>query len=908
MTINTTTDPIHDDIHSNDSFSCISTAQALYQTAASQISTVSTPETLYNLLEKIHSLVTGIQRNGLAIESMVDASALETIALLSLAKSESNHLIYLSEFKCINLLFKSVFHVLESTKKLIRTSNTKPTTEHAKTRNNPCITDEHMGQLQKIYSSASIAAENLMASVGESANSINLSAKEWPAILMLMLQFVEFAHVEHDFALLNHGWKHIGILLAANTQLMPNEALGVICMEHLDTATRRLTLLPLLSNDHHTCPEKSLSALCSLAKFFLAHLNHLIKIMATVNMLSKISSVFTSAVANILFVVTQCTLDGMRGPDSVLLQSVYTTLQFYIHSVNQYNESHNPQSDQNNLDTLVDAYDKTNTVQHSVSAGTYYAVKALLCTCTLPMTINSRRSLPWMNRIEQIFHALESSDSRLLVLPIHEAQPMYTDILVSFCVFSHGLDRVSEWPQFEHIFWRIFFNCTQSTTWLLITEFFGHVSRNTKSTKDGYTFAKTMVSALIPRLASTSPLFPRMTRLACLLGLDSSAIVLKSNPFLSPKTLMPDSSALLLSISTNADLVKCLCQFELIQPFSTTQQYQLGVNDQNMASLINLLYCIWTRLCHCLDTESDVSYAVVEFQRLALVAVPLARIIEWDFLKTLSHQFPLSCKSFKQVFGADNETFKNVISKPLLLYIEGASGALEHSKSMNNPGEAFCLTIKACIALTDLACSISAKFDTSQAYRILCSFDVWMETDVSDSTLVFHVLRFIRLTATHRFNSLVEVSRILDRIMQSKNSDWVTIHTATQTAIAFASVSPIGAPKLSAVSRSLVQELLSRSAVKPKSMRLASTVAADTLLTIKGYNLKSHLIGPITLSTGSVSTLASDRLSSHSNSNLMEVLSALDKCLQSKPKSRLNRIERQSLQQMADQLRLYFTD
>ncbi|KAJ1341588.1 hypothetical protein BSLG_003861 [Batrachochytrium salamandrivorans] len=290
----------------------------------------------------------------------------------------------------------------------------------------------------------------------------------------------------------------------------------------------------------------------------------------------------------------------------------------------------------------------------------FYTVKSLFLAGSLQTGSNNQKDLDILRSthptntdiIHTLMTTLELSDARLLVYPYMDSQSIYTDILVAVSVHMHRQDAAITWPILERILWQWLLKCTLPTTWLLIADVFGHIHRYSPKALSEYP-SRSLVIALTSRLCPGSPLASRIRYLAQRLNINIDTAVADAEILL----LTPYAHTRSADKLSNTHLANCLVQWQGLprKNHSDHRQGSVSANENNgvgpwtkfqdslLADMIDVLAAIWTHICSCLDIESDVDCAVREFQRLTLVAVPLARISEWNLSLALCRRFPEIC-------------------------------------------------------------------------------------------------------------------------------------------------------------------------------------------------------------------------------------------------------------------------
>nr|KAJ3421476.1 hypothetical protein HK105_003369 [Polyrhizophydium stewartii] len=208
---------------------------------------------------------------------------------------------------------------------------------------------------------------------------------------------------------------------------------------------------------------------------------------------------------------------------------------------------------------------------------------------------------------------------------------------------------------------------------------------------------------------------------------------------------------------TNEDLVAHLRRWETAVLDASALSAAPQTMDADLAAFLGILVKLWLHLCNQLDTEDDPSRAVEHFQRLHIIATPLARIASAP-LDAHRRRFPLAVAAVAAL--------RDPVVDPLVLYIEGTSGALEHAQAMADPSTSIMLQVE----------------------RILTAMAEWCQIMPQQHLPVCYMLDFIGAVASRSFADLSTVSVIFETLLQS--TDWMAAHLASETAVAFASVSP----------------------------------------------------------------------------------------------------------------------
>ncbi|KAH6586932.1 hypothetical protein BASA61_006420 [Batrachochytrium salamandrivorans] len=849
---------------------------------------------MHNLAMDLHHHTVALANNKntsfLQTQSQIAASILSVVELICSIRGSDQHAVYLSLAQDTCLVCNSVLAILKSLKLMSRYKS--DTSLQTQGRDH----DSLIQDIQIFYKTASkIAIETLMTDICDRIRSGSELSKE-PAIctlLMHILKFTSFAYTENDMFLLNHGWRCVDVFLVSSTTPPSSRELCDLVLKSLEEATCQL------AQKHHPSNttmlnERSLAAHAVLAKFFLAHFNHLMKNFHASCILQNTVSLFISTISNILFVVTRCTLTGAKSPNATLFSSICTTIQYFLNTTMTMLGDSTSQPGHASVSLLIANAEPPETFP---APRVFYTVKSLFLAGSLQTGSNNQKDLDILRSthptntdiIHTLMTTLELSDARLLVYPYMDSQSIYTDILVAVSVHMHRQDAAITWPILERILWQWLLKCTLPTTWLLIADVFGHIHRYSPKALSEYP-SRSLVIALTSRLCPGSPLASRIRYLAQRLNINIDTAVADAEILL----LTPYAHTRSADKLSNTHLANCLVQWQGLprKNHSDHRQGSVSANENNgvgpwtkfqdslLADMIDVLAAIWTHICSCLDIESDVDCAVREFQRLTLVAVPLARISEWNLSLALCRRFPKSAAKWDTLLS-ESATSTNIVV-PLVLYIEGASGAIEHSLTMRDADVALCLTLKSCIALVDLACGLLGKLTVDQIHRLLISFDGWLHVDSPNPMLVDMVLVFIQRSASRNLHHLEEISRIIDRTMQLRQSSWLIIHHACQAAIAVASVSPLGAPKLSPSSRALVQALLSGVSTTTTHPLIATTINPDEITTLTGCTLGSMMLPHIPME----------------GNELIDALATLQTCLESTPLRNVGPHEQTSMQRV----------
>ncbi|KAL2917971.1 hypothetical protein HK105_202385 [Polyrhizophydium stewartii] len=601
-----------------------------------------------------------------------------------------------------------------------------------------------------------------------------------------ILRVCGYCVAERDFNLLNHAWKAAAQLLLVHRThpQIQDWCLRVVTQMHADVAVA--VRQPHLATD--MIPDSAKATFCTLAKFFLTHLISLIKQFQRLLIQPQFVSLAADIIVNIGCFVSQDGLFGRPEADSTLFATVHSAVAVLLHALDL-------PAQLGVLVALADAgtqqpVERTNAIRAFALASGMRHVHA----GTLRQAQPANASV--LGLVSKLFAVLDDADPTFLVLVASDKASLYSEIVVSLGMVAHSVDPAS-WPLLERELW-------------LPAAFEG--------------YRTTLLPTLMSRLAPGSPLFARLRGLR--MRISASPL-----PF-DTSLLLPASLAV--NRMTNEDLVAHLRRWETAVLDASALSAAPQTMDADLAAFLGILVKLWLHLCNQLDTEDDPSRAVEHFQRLHIIATPLARIASAP-LDAHRRRFPLAVAAVAAL--------RDPVVDPLVLYIEGTSGALEHAQAMADPSTSIMLSARAASALTQLATAIAACLSQQQVERILTAMAEWCQIMPQQHLPVCYMLDFIGAVASRSFADLSTVSVIFETLLQS--TDWMAAHLASETAVAFASVSPngillAGGTVLSSI---LLQPLATAPTRSSSSSSSSESSQASSSLAASLAAVRAHLMG-----------------------------------------------------------------
>ncbi|KAI8929900.1 hypothetical protein BC831DRAFT_441545 [Entophlyctis helioformis] len=624
--------------------------------------------------------------------------------------------------------------------------------------------------------------------------------------LKYTLAICELAHTQPDFVLLDQGWKAAGAFVHAVRN--QHSALQSCCIQILQQLRHGASIL-----------QDSPAASCSaLAKFYLWQLlNLLLKPFPSLCTQPQALQLVMDTVTELCVSVAQDRVLGSKDADKVLFSGASAIMACLVGPA----AAPTTAAQVVVLDAIMlPLPTSASTPQQALllSSALRQAGSAVLAHPLTPSSQHRTDRVYGSAVLRGLFRILDSADPRLVALAKDGSASMFSEILASLCVLLQDMDP-GIWPDIEQVLWEWLLQSALPTTWLMVVDLFGYISRHApQSITEPY--AATVIPAMLARLPQGSSLVPRMQTL--MKRIAPAGHTPWDMDLLLPATLSIDTLS-------NAGLVALLRRWETMPRWSPSDVDAMLATDSDLDTTLTRLVVslgrLWRHLCEQLDAENDVGRAVEQFQRLHLALTPLASLMAFtDMDRRTCSKVAKTCAAL--------ETLRRDMLGPVVVYFSAASGAVEFARSLNDPTRAASLMV--------------ARTCTSLAIEsILAVYVSWTHELPADLVPYPPIMEFVQKIAHLKLASLNPISQLLDAALNA--TCWTAVHLGCETAVFVASVSPSIVPLMSPASRSFIKAWLAKSPAKGPFVRIpwTSTDRPQTLATRQPMMLKDILHQPV---------------------------------------------------------------